>query len=310
MVLNYIKAKARHFIRAQVSLAIAETDLVRRNEIDASRNCIYMGAGWGLTRLAAGNPFFINTNDKSIGAWIALTGVWEGATDYLLTSYAKPGMTVIDIGANVGYYTVRLGDVVGPTGKLYSFEPNPELYPYLIENTKINGFSGHVTVFNHGLGDQETSLHLNFGNNHLGGGSIVKQQSSTFDKSVEISVKRLDDVLSHVETVDLIKLDVEGFEPQVLRGAEAIISRSPNAAFLIEIYRRDWLKHGKLEDLTLPLAKGRRMFAVEDNGALTEIAPATIERYLLTRADEIADVFFCPIDRIWHIGHLISGQIF
>lgn len=111
-----------------------------------------------MTRLATGNPFFVNTNDKAIGAWIALTGVWETATDALLTNYAKPCMTVIDIGANVGYYTVRLGNVVGPTGKLYAFEPNPELYPYLLENIKINGFSDHVTVLTTALATKKRNL--------------------------------------------------------------------------------------------------------------------------------------------------------
>ncbi len=148
------------------------------------------------------------------------------------------------------------------------------------------------------------------GTNHLGGGSIVKQQSATFDRSVEVSVKRLDDVLAEVEAVDLIKLDVEGFEPQVLRGAEAIISRSPDAAFLIEIYRRDWLQHGDIAELTIPLTHGRRMFAVEIDGTLIEISPAILENYLLSRSDEIADVFFCPVSRIWHVEHLISDRIF
>lgn len=314
MILKHIKAKVRHFIQAQVSKAVADSNFASLFSTVLNQNrpreYYYLGDRWGLTRLAAGNPFFVNTNDKAIGAWIALTGVWETATDALLTNYAKPGMTVIDIGANVGYYTVRLGDVVGPTGKLYAFEPNPELYPYLLENIKINGFSDHVTVFNHGLGDKETKLILNFGSYHLGGGSIVKQQSATFDRSVEVLVKRLDDVLHEVAAVDLVKLDVEGFEPQVLRGAEAIISRSPVAALLIEIYRRDWLKHGDLAELTIPLMLGRRMFAVESDGTLTEISPAILENYLLSCTDEIADIFFCPISRIWHVEHLISDRVF
>lgn len=314
MVLKFIKTKMRDFIRAQVSSAVSEANIASQFSTVLNQNkpreYFYLGRGWSLTRLAAGNPFFVNTNDKAIGAWIVLTGVWETATDTLLTNYAKPGMTVIDIGANVGYYTVRLGDVVGPTGRLYAFEPNPELYPYLLENTKINGFSGHVTVFNCGLGEKEVNLNLNFGTNHLGGGSIVKKQSATFDRSVEVSVKRLDDVLGEVEAVDLIKLDVEGFEPQVLRGAEAIISRSPDAAFLIEIYRRDWLQHGDIAELTIPLTHGRRMFAVEIDGTLIEISPAILENYLLSRSDEIADVFFCPVSRIWHVEHLISDRIF
>lgn len=55
---------------------------------------------------------------------------------------------------------------------------------------------------------------------------------------------------------------------------------------------------------------GRRMFSVESDGTLTEISPAILENYLLSCTDEIADIFFCPISRIWHVEHLISDRVF
>ena len=91
-----------------------------------TRPYYYLGKNWALTLLSNGLPFFVNTDDHGIATWIILGGTWENFVDDVLCAYAQPGMTVLDIGANLGYYTIKLADRIGPQGHLHAFEPNPE----------------------------------------------------------------------------------------------------------------------------------------------------------------------------------------
>jgi FkbM family methyltransferase len=283
---------------------IDRLNALERREI--SRPYYFMGGNWALTKLSNGAPFFINTNDKSICTWIAMAGVWETRTDDVLCNFTKPGMIVLDIGSNVGYYSVKLGAIVGPTGRLYSFEPNPELYPFTRENLTINGLLGHCTPHDFGLGAESGSATLNFGHSNMGGGSLVKEPSEQFNNSVQVQVRRLDDVLHTVSGVDLMKIDVEGFEPQVIKGSAAILSRSPRCAMLIEIYRRDWLKHGSLESQLSVLSRDKRLMVILEDGKLHPIEPASVDDFLFARAGEIADFFICPPDRLENVAQYLA----
>src|SRR5262245_54360926 len=105
-----------------------------------SRMYCYLGGNRALTQLSTGQPFFVNTDDRGIATWIMLGGIWETFVDDVLCRLARPGMNFLDIGANMGYYSVKIGGLIGPSGKIFSFEPNPEIYPFLKDNMEVNGF--------------------------------------------------------------------------------------------------------------------------------------------------------------------------
>ena len=71
-------------------------------------------------------------------------------------------MTVVDVGANLGYYTVKLGGLIGPPGRVYSFEPNPELTEFVVRNIDINGFNGRCTFFPAAAGAKKGTAELTF----------------------------------------------------------------------------------------------------------------------------------------------------
>lgn len=91
-------------------------------------------------------------------------GKYEPETIALFRSYLKEGMTVVDIGANLGYFTVIAAGLVGPSGKVFSYEPDPHNFALLEKNVSVNGFK-NVTNFPVALSDRRGTRELFFGDN-------------------------------------------------------------------------------------------------------------------------------------------------
>lgn len=144
----------------------------------------------------------------------------------------RPGAAIVDVGANVGVYSVFFADLVGSTGKVFSFEPDPQNFIRLKRTTASRR---PVAAFESAVGSQTGSIRL------------YQSKGMNFDhrtyanpddvQSVEVPITRLDDVdaLRGVE-ITLIKIDVQGFEPAVLAGAQALLERNPEAKLLLEYY--------------------------------------------------------------------------
>lgn len=141
-----------------------------------------------------------------------------------IKNYIKPGDTVIDVGGNLGFFVLILNELVGESGKIYSFEPSKKLKERL-ESTISNNNLKNVTVVNLALGETEGSTTLHFNPKQTGLSSIV----SDFDGgslSEEIQITTLDKFSKAInERISFIKIDTEGYEPQVLKGAKELISR-------------------------------------------------------------------------------------
>lgn len=248
--------------------------------------------GWGLTTLSTGQPFFVNTEDRNITPWIIMGGHWESNVDRVLMAYVRPGMTVLDIGANMGYYTVKLGTRIGPSGLLRAFEPNPEVNAFCLENIKINGLSGHVHLEKYALGDINSIATLTRSASNMASANLCGDQEA--DYSVRVDVKKLDDVMKD-GAADLIKLDAEGYEPMILQGARKVLARSPNCAIMIELGLERWERSQPLE--TLPDLCGghdRAFYAVLENGQIERLPLEKLRDFLLT----------CP----YHENYFLVGK--
>ena len=137
-----------------------------------TRPYYFLGGNRALTQLSTGEPFFVNTDDRGITTWIILGGVWETFVDDVLCRLARPGMNFLDVGAHIGYYSVKIGKLIGPNGGIFSFEPNPELYPFLRDNIEINGLSSRTRTFQIAVGEGEGSEELKFDYGNMGGGNL------------------------------------------------------------------------------------------------------------------------------------------
>ena len=127
----------------------------------------------------------------------------------------QPGMTVVDVGAHIGFYTRILSDLVGSNGRVLAFEPHPANLDFLRHNTR--GMSNvEVHAFAVGASDEPVRLHVSAGHsNH----SLIDGYTEELE-SIEVEGITLDSFLAHhhIAAIDFLKIDVEGAEPLVLAG--------------------------------------------------------------------------------------------
>lgn len=145
--------------------------------------------------------------------------------------YIIPGDTVIDVGGNLGFFVLILNEIVGSAGKIFSFEPSKRLKARLEKTIKINNIQ-NVTIVNLALGESEGSTTLHYNPKQTGLSSIVTDFK---DGSVteEIQIISLDNFAENISNrVSFIKIDTEGYEPQVLKGAKELIKRDKPTIYI------------------------------------------------------------------------------
>src|SRR5262249_7878864 len=107
-------------------LEFASTDrFVLENRCRALTNPVYLGRHTALCRVLGLFKISLDTNDTGFASHVLLDGFWEMWLTIFFARQVKPGMTVIDVGANFGYYTLLFGSLVGDEGRVYAVEPNP-----------------------------------------------------------------------------------------------------------------------------------------------------------------------------------------
>ena len=208
------------------------------NDVDFIKNHMssYLGGGTGITHLIDETPIYINTDDFGCPSNFINGGKYEEEYYNLLTSFRKPSSVFIDIGANLGVFTLRFAKML-KKGKVISFEPNPKIHDLLLRSIHLNGLSNVVDIYNLGASDQNFECFLSVPKNHAGGASLC--ESSDNEDGYKITAKVVDDLLSHIDNVDIVKIDVEGHELNVLRGMKKILKRSPNCVVLFEKLSRN-----------------------------------------------------------------------
>ena len=149
-------------------------------------------------------------------------------------SHFKPTDTIIDVGANIGYTTLLFSKAT-PAGKVFSIEPSKELFNTVTEHLCLNKIK-NVIGLNIGLGEKAMSALLYKVSENNSGMNRVFEHTETSFNSESIIIKTLDDVVKEqkIEKVDAIKIDVEGYEYKILKGAYNTL-RSYKPVLLIEI---------------------------------------------------------------------------
>lgn len=177
----------------------------------------------------------LDQSDVAVSGALAL-GSFEETEVKIFREKLKIGMTVIDIGANIGYYTIIAGKRVGANGKVLAFEPEENNLSLLTRNIFLNKIN-NVTVFKVALADKpgETSLYLD--DNNKGHHSLSSQKSGT-GKRVLVKTDTLDNILEKSGSlkVDLIKMDIEGAECLALEGMVKTLAINPDLILFTEFY--------------------------------------------------------------------------
>ena len=158
--------------------------------------------------------------------------------DYLDTHcvcmHLRQGDTAIDVGANVGDYTCFIAALVGSTGHVLAIEPEPKVRQQLIEKVRKDAFR-HVNILPYVVSNQTQILPLYTSRRNPGDHRVWIDKGEE-RQSIPVESKKLDDLTKDLEEVHLLKIDTQGAEVEVLKGADLIIRRSPSIAIHIEYW--------------------------------------------------------------------------
>jgi FkbM family methyltransferase len=168
-----------------------------------------------------GFSLFASNEDLAIGRHIVAAGCYEPAVAAVLRRYLRPGMTVVDIGANIGYLTMLMATLVGDTGCVVAVEPNPENVRLLEASRRVNGFR-HVVPIQAAAGRGTGLLALNASFSNGMTGELPHDPAALF-AACSVPCFALDAILPDGRPTDLIKIDVEGAELNALIGLENTI---------------------------------------------------------------------------------------
>jgi FkbM family methyltransferase len=247
----------------------------------------------------------------SFGAWWlvehgavdyhVMTNTFEIAEMEFVKRFLRPGMTVLDIGAHHGLYTLLASKSVGAQGKVISFEPSPRERHRLKKNLRINCVR-NVELHPFALGSQkgEADLYLADGTNN--GCNSFRQPAESAGETVRVPVNRLDDVLSQLARVDFVKIDVEGAELDTFKGATELLSRAPRPVILAEVYdirTRPW-GYDAREIVRFLADLNYQWFALNDDGTLAAIS-SDLQTY-------DANLVALPAERVAETQRMLSKE--
>ena len=186
----------------------------------------------------------------------------------LFFSHLKVGQTFVDIGANIGQHSMYAAKIVGKGGNVYAFEPIPSLYEQIKDSARHNAFEKIVHVYNYALGEKE-KVEKFFISKNVGGSSLVNDDDT--QEIISVHVKNGDKELAAIKNIDVVKIDVEGYEYEVLQGIKQTLNTHRPKIF-IEFSGNFYYTQGKghgAKILKLLRDLEYELFDIEDN--LTKI---------------------------------------
>lgn len=176
--------------------------------------------------------FHLNRDDEVISEIMVESGSWEGTETAVMRGLLRVGDTFVDVGANIGYYTVIGSKAVGGTGRVIAFEPDPVSFALLRRNVEANDCR-NVTLVEKALSNEPGILELFIDDSNKGAHRIFDRGDER--ESVAVEALRLDDFLDdHTGGIDLIKVDTEGAEGLILQGMRETLRRHSEVNVLLE----------------------------------------------------------------------------
>lgn len=217
----------------------------RRAPAGGARAAIYRSVSEPLIRrferplevpVVAGSRMIVDPTDL-VGRIIALSGMWEPQVTGAFQAFLLPGDVCVDVGANIGYFTLLASKLVGPEGHVYALEPSTRIHAALRANLELNQVT-NVTALRVAAGDVEGKAFLYEGPAGNRGATSLHQAKAVAGAEVaSVGTQRLDSLVrdEHVGRLRLVKIDVEGYEFEVLRGLEGVYLRGAHPAVIVEL---------------------------------------------------------------------------
>jgi FkbM family methyltransferase len=185
----------------------------------------YLGGRLGLVRVIDSvTRLYVHTHELNVAPHLILDGYWESWVTLSMLQRMRPGGLMVDVGANAGWFSAV--GMRASAARVVAFEPNPSLAELLRRSVHTNGWSERVQVVESAASDRRGSGMLAFRGDNWGSAWVETDRQASDERigtRRKIALERIDSVLT--EPIGLLKVDAEGHEPEVLRGAEGCIAR-------------------------------------------------------------------------------------
>jgi FkbM family methyltransferase len=221
-------------------------------------------------------------SQRIILQYLSQNQLYEPETTALVHSLLQPGDGFIDIGAHVGFFTILAAHFVGPAGRVYCFEPDRANYQHLLSHLALNGLE-NVFPFPWAVGSQSKVVDFFFNADNDGGHALwnpglhpFNEQSRQKQETHRAFQFKLDDLFRAAApgSIKLIKIDTEGNEPHVLRGAQGFLRSARVPAIIAEVnqFGLEQLKSSEKEMRDLMGSLGYVPYLLKE-GMPTRLAP-------------------------------------
>lgn len=174
----------------------------------------------------------LNASDTGISQELMRKGSHEPLSTKILMDNLHEGMRIADVGANLGYFALQEAKAVGPKGIVYAIEPISQNFFLLKQNVALNNLK-NIQVFNLAIGDEDGSLDLFL--SYASNWASAFKTPINIDQKITVPSKRLDTFLKDKGKVDLVRMDVEGYETKIVDGMEETLKQK-NLTLFIEIH--------------------------------------------------------------------------
>jgi FkbM family methyltransferase len=183
----------------------------------------HLDDGTALCRVLGRYKMFVDTADAGLSPHLMLDGYWEMWLTEALSEVLKPGMVAVDVGANLGYFTVLMADLVGPGGAVHAFEPNPPIADRLAKTIAVNGFGGWTTVHRAPLsGEDGRDVFLMTPEGEPKNAHIAASRNTP--NALPLLTRRFDSYPDLLRA-DVVKIDAEAAEFDIWQGMSALFEQ-------------------------------------------------------------------------------------
>lgn len=219
-------------------------DLVRGSRVEvedrirALCQATYLGDGVALCRALGRFHMFVHTSDVGFATHVMHSGIWEMPLTEFMVRTIKPKMRVLDIGANYGYYSLLMADLVQGDGLCQTFEPNPKVAQLLKRSLSVNGFESRSRVWEIALSNSnEDSVNFFVPHNEPKNGHLVadvddaRLNDGYFTK---VAMRSPNSLASELGRIDFMKIDAEGAEIHIIDSMRDIL-REQRPVMVVEV---------------------------------------------------------------------------